>query len=96
MRIDVAQVAIYAFWIFFAGLVYYLRREDHREGYPLTEDGVRPSTPGFPRYPGPKRFIHRPVNEAVAYGTSADSAASVAATSSAPPPPAATLPPPEL
>ena len=23
---DVAQLALYAFWIFFAGLVYYLRR----------------------------------------------------------------------
>ncbi|MGU3540605.1 photosynthetic reaction center subunit H [Methylobacterium sp. A54F] len=33
--VDVAQVVLYAFWIFFAGLVFWLRREDRREGYPL-------------------------------------------------------------
>ena len=33
--IDVAQVVLYVFWIFFAGLIFYLRREDRREGYPL-------------------------------------------------------------
>ena len=33
--IDVAQITLYAFWIFFAGLVFWLRREDRREGYPL-------------------------------------------------------------
>lgn len=32
--VDVAQVVLYAFWIFFAGLVFWLRREDRREGYP--------------------------------------------------------------
>lgn len=36
--IDVAQVALYAFWIFFAGLLFYLRREDRREGYPLVSE----------------------------------------------------------
>ena len=36
--IDVAQLVLYAFWIFFAGLIYYLRREDKREGYPLESD----------------------------------------------------------
>ncbi len=33
--IDFAQVSLYVFWIFFAGLIYYLRQEDKREGYPL-------------------------------------------------------------
>lgn len=33
--IDVAQVTLYLFWAFFAGLILYLRREDRREGYPL-------------------------------------------------------------
>jgi photosynthetic reaction center H subunit len=33
--LDVAQVVLYAFWIFFAGLVFWIRREDRREGYPL-------------------------------------------------------------
>jgi photosynthetic reaction center H subunit len=34
-HIDVAQVVLYVFWVFFAGLVFYLRQEDRREGYPL-------------------------------------------------------------
>jgi photosynthetic reaction center H subunit len=34
-HIDVAQVVLYAFFIFFAGLIWYLRGEDRREGYPL-------------------------------------------------------------
>jgi photosynthetic reaction center H subunit len=37
-NMDVAQVVLYAFWIFFAGLIWYLRQEDRREGYPLEED----------------------------------------------------------
>ena len=36
--IDVAQLTLYAFWIFFALLIVYLRREDKREGYPLESD----------------------------------------------------------
>lgn len=37
--VDFALVAIIAFFMFFVGLVLYLRREDRREGYPLEEDG---------------------------------------------------------
>ena len=33
--VDLAQLVLYAFWIFFAGLIYYLIREGHREGYPM-------------------------------------------------------------
>jgi len=33
--IDVAQLVLYAFWIFFFGLILYLNRESRREGYPL-------------------------------------------------------------
>ncbi|QKD05286.1 photosynthetic reaction center subunit H [Mesorhizobium loti] len=36
--IDVPQVALYVFWAFFAGLIFWLRREDRREGYPLESD----------------------------------------------------------
>jgi len=36
--IDGATIAIYAFWFFFIGLVFWLRREDRREGYPLETD----------------------------------------------------------
>ena len=38
--IDAAQVALYAFWVFFAGLIWYLHREDKREGYPLDTNRV--------------------------------------------------------
>ncbi len=60
--IDVAQVVLYAFWIFFAGLVFYLRREDKREGYPLDSDrtersGGRVKVVGFPSMPAPKTFL---------------------------------------
>ncbi|MFC7333576.1 photosynthetic reaction center subunit H [Rhodocista pekingensis] len=59
---DVAQVALYAFWIFFAGLVYYLHRENKREGYPLVaEDRTngRVVVQGFPAVPPPKTFTLR-------------------------------------
>jgi len=35
---DAAELLLYAFFAFFAGLVIYLRREDRREGYPLEDD----------------------------------------------------------
>ncbi len=35
---DVAQVTLWLFWLFFAGLIIHIRREDHREGYPLVSD----------------------------------------------------------
>jgi len=61
--IDVAQIALYAFWIFFFGLIFYLRREDRREGYPLQgpdNDRRRPVKSEFlPGIPSPKRFLLR-------------------------------------
>jgi photosynthetic reaction center H subunit len=39
--VDVAQLVLYMFWIAFAGLIYYLVRENHREGYPMDVDGPR-------------------------------------------------------
>ena len=32
---DLAQLALYVFWIFFFSLVIYLHREGKREGWPL-------------------------------------------------------------
>ncbi len=65
-NIDVAQVVLYAFWIFFAGLIFYLRREDKREGYPLESDRTdrtdRVVVQGFPAIPSPKTF-HLPNGE---------------------------------
>ncbi len=59
--IDVAQLVLYAFWIFFAGLVYYLHRENKREGYPLVSDRSErvPRVPvqGFPKVPEPKTYL---------------------------------------
>ena len=56
--IDVAQLVLYAFWVFFAGLIYYLHQENKREGYPL-ESNVRGQAPieGFPPVPSPKTFL---------------------------------------
>ena len=56
--IDVAQLVLYAFWIFFAGLIYYLHRENKREGYPLESNVAgRGTIQGFPAVPGPKTFL---------------------------------------
>lgn len=35
---DAAEFCLIAFFVFFLGLVFYLRREDRREGYPLEDD----------------------------------------------------------
>jgi photosynthetic reaction center H subunit len=54
--VDVAQLVLYAFWIFFAGLIYYLVRENHREGYPLEKEKGRSSAvTGWP-IPAPKVY----------------------------------------
>ena len=47
---DLASLAIWGFWFFFAYLIYYLQTENMREGYPLeTEDGeIAPNQGPFP------------------------------------------------
>ncbi len=54
---DLASLAIWGFWFFFAYLVYYLQTENMREGYPLEmEDGsIAPNQGPFP-VPSPKTF----------------------------------------
>jgi photosynthetic reaction center H subunit len=55
--IDVAQLVLYAFWAFFAGLIYYLHRENKREGYPLESDRSRAITvQGWPAVPDAKTY----------------------------------------
>jgi photosynthetic reaction center H subunit len=49
--IDFAQITVYLFWFFFAGLIIYLRREDKREGYPLESDRKGVSVQGWPAVP---------------------------------------------
>lgn len=54
---DLAQAALYLFWIFFAGLIYYLQIENMREGYPLEdEDGNAASNQGPFPLPNQKTF----------------------------------------
>lgn len=56
--IDVAQVVLYLFWVFFAGLIIYLHSENKREGYPLESETGRGRVriQGFPAVPAPKVF----------------------------------------
>jgi photosynthetic reaction center H subunit len=54
--VDLAQILLYAFWLFFAGLIYYLVRENHREGYPMESDSLgRAVVTGWP-VPSPKTY----------------------------------------
>lgn len=56
--IDVAQIALYLFWIFFAGLILYLLQEGKREGFPL--DGYNDKQKFgvfFPPMPDQKTFL---------------------------------------
>lgn len=57
-NIDLTEILMYLFTIFFFGLILYLRREDRREGYPLEEDTtgrLEPITVGA-FYAEPKTF----------------------------------------
>jgi photosynthetic reaction center H subunit len=57
-HLDVAQVVLYAFWVFFAGLIFYIRREDRREGYPLENAKTgEVAAGGWPFIPEPKTFL---------------------------------------
>ena len=53
--VDVAQLVLYAFWLFFAGLIIYLVREGKREGYPLHT--VHGKVDGWPPRPWPKTYL---------------------------------------
>jgi len=55
---DLASLSIWLFWLFFAGLVYYLQTENMREGYPLQdEDGKTSNNQGLFPVPKDKTFI---------------------------------------
>lgn len=56
--IDVAQLVLYAFWLFFFTLIFWLHRETKREGYPLEQyDESKPGLAGWPDMPPPKTFV---------------------------------------
>jgi photosynthetic reaction center H subunit len=55
---DLASLSIWLFWVFFAGLIVYIQRENMREGYPLEDDeGNASSNPGLFPLPEDKTFI---------------------------------------
>lgn len=54
---DLAQASLYLFWLFFAGLIIYLQRENMREGYPLeNDDGTTAGNQGPFPLPRQKTF----------------------------------------
>ena len=57
-QIDLAQILALGFVVFFFGLVFYIRREDKREGYPLEEaiPALGHGIVGFPNMPAPKTY----------------------------------------
>ena len=57
-HLDAVQILVAIFFLFFLALIYYLRREDKREGYPLWDVSPR-NVPieGFPAVPPSKIYI---------------------------------------
>lgn len=56
--LDVAQLVLYVFWVFFFALVFWLHREGKREGYPLESDRSKHITVvGFPKLPPKKKYL---------------------------------------
>jgi photosynthetic reaction center H subunit len=54
---DVGLLVIDAWVLFFIGLLFYLRREDKREGYPLVDERTGELKRGWPAYPDKKTFL---------------------------------------
>ena len=56
-EVDLASVSLWLFYIFFAGLVIWIQRENMREGYPLEDDeGNQSSNPSMWPLPEDKTF----------------------------------------
>jgi photosynthetic reaction center H subunit len=57
-NLDLASLTLWLFWIFFALLIYYIQRENMREGYPLEDDdGKTSANQGLFPVPDDKTFI---------------------------------------
>ncbi len=56
-NIDIVQMVLAAFFLFFGLLVLHLRAEDKREGYPLVDPADGRRSQGFPPIPRPKTFV---------------------------------------
>ena len=55
-NVDLASVAIWMFWLFFAGLIFYLQRENMRDGYPLEDETTGKRMEGLFAVPPDKVF----------------------------------------
>ncbi|HKK35346.1 MAG TPA: photosynthetic reaction center subunit H [Paracoccaceae bacterium] len=54
---DVAQLTLYLFWIFFFGLIFWIQRENMREGFPLVSERTGEELPAATiPLPDPKTF----------------------------------------
>ena len=63
---DVAELVFYAFVLFFLGLMFYLRREDRREGYPLEDEVTgRVDTPGGVLSAASPKSFHMPFGRGI-------------------------------
>lgn len=57
-NLDLASLSLWLFWVFFALLIYYIQRENMREGYPLEDDdGKTSANQGLFPVPEDKTFI---------------------------------------
>ncbi|MFK7876971.1 MAG: photosynthetic reaction center subunit H [Paracoccaceae bacterium] len=55
---DLASLTLWLFYIFFAALIFYIQRENMREGYPMTDDdGEEAANQGPFPVPGDKTFL---------------------------------------
>ena len=56
-NLDLASLSLWLFWVFFALLIFYIQRENMREGYPLeNDDGSESANQGMFPVPGDKTF----------------------------------------
>ena len=56
-NLDLASLTLWLFWIFFALLIFYIQRENMREGYPLeNDDGTESPNQGLFPVPDDKTF----------------------------------------
>ncbi|MEO1537580.1 MAG: photosynthetic reaction center subunit H [Pseudomonadota bacterium] len=57
-NLDLASLSLWLFWVFFGLLIYYIQRENMREGYPLEDDdGTTSANQGLFPVPEDKTFI---------------------------------------
>lgn len=64
--IDVAEIVLTLFFLFFVGLIFWLRREDRREGYPLEDEMTgMVEAPGGPLQDAAPKFFRLPFDRGI-------------------------------